>query len=132
MRTLTMAIAASTLAIPFAMTVGATPASAVPLFSSAVEQTQTSEFQRRYYDRQGNYNGPTWRGRNGRYQCRKPNGQVGLLVGGAAGAVIGNQVAGRGDRLLGTVIGGAVGAVVGREIDREESGRRDSRGRRCR
>ncbi len=46
--------------------------------------------------------------------------------------MIGNQVAGRGDRLLGTVIGGAVGAIVGREIDREESGRRDSRGRRCR
>jgi outer membrane lipoprotein SlyB len=116
MRTLTMAIAASTLAVPVALTVGAAPA----------------EAQSRYYDRQGNYNGPTWRGRNGRYQCRKPNGQVGLLVGGGVGAVIGNQVAGRGDRLLGTVIGGAVGAVVGREIDREESGRRDNRGRRCR
>ncbi len=116
MRNLTLAVAATTMAIPVALTVPAAPA----------------EAQSRYHDRAGNYNGPTWRGRDGRYRCRKPNGQVGLLVGGAAGALIGNQVAGRGDRLLGTVIGGAVGAVVGREIDREESGRRDSRGRRCR
>lgn len=116
MRRFTLAFAAATMAVPVAMTVPAAPA----------------EAQGRYYDRQGNYAGPTWRGRDGRYRCRKPNGTTGLLIGGAAGALIGNQVAGRGDRLLGTIIGGAAGALVGREVDREESGRRDSRGRRCR
>ncbi len=115
MRKFTLAIAAATMAVPAAMTLPAAPAEA-----------------QRYYDRNGNYVGPTWRGRDGRYRCRKPNGTTGLLIGGAAGAIIGNQVAGRGDHLLGTIIGGAVGAVVGREIDREESGRRDRRGRRCR
>lgn len=115
MRNLTLAFAAATLAIPVA--------TALP---------EPAQAQGRYYDRSGNYSGPTWRGRDGRYRCRKPNGQTGLLIGGAAGALIGNQVAGRGDRLLGTIIGGAAGALVGREIDREESGRRDSRGRRCR
>lgn len=116
MRKLTLAFAAATMAVPVAMTVPAAPAAA----------------QSRYYDRAGNYVGPTWRGRDGRYYCRKSNGRTGLVVGGAAGALIGNQVAGRGDRLLGTIIGGAVGAIAGREIDRAESGRRDARGRRCR
>ncbi len=55
---------------------------------------------------------------------------TGLLIGGAAGALIGNQVAGRGDRLLGTVIGGAAGALIGREVDRGSS--RNRGGRRCR
>ena len=116
MRKLTLAFAAAAMAAPVAMTLPAAPA----------------EAQARYYDRNGYYNGPTWRGRDGRYRCRKPNGETGLLIGGAAGAVIGNQVAGRGDKLLGTIIGGAVGAVVGRAVDREISGNRDRRGRRCR
>ena len=41
------------------------------------------EAQRRYY-RNGNYDGPTWRGRDGRYHCRRSNGTTGLIVGGAA------------------------------------------------
>ena len=40
----------------------------------------------RYYDRHGYYNGPAWRGRDGRYYCRRSNGTTGLLIGGAAGA----------------------------------------------
>lgn len=116
MRRLTMAFAATAMVVPAAMTLPAAPA----------------EAQSRYHDRYGNYNGPTWRGRDGRYYCRKSNGTTGLLIGGAAGALIGNQVAGRGDHLLGTIIGGAAGALIGREVDRRESGRRDNRGRRCR
>lgn len=115
MRNVTMLFAAATLAIP-----------------AAVTFPEPAQAQGRYYDRSGNYNGPTWRGRDGRYRCRKSNGQTGLLIGGAAGALIGNQVAGRGDHLLGTIIGGAAGALVGREVDRRESGYRDNRGRRCR
>ena len=34
------------------------------------------------------------------------------------GGLIGNEVAGRGDRTLGTVLGVAGGALLGREIDR--------------
>lgn len=111
MRKLTLAIAAATLSVPAAMSFA-----------------EPAEAQRGYYDRYGNYVGPTWRGSDGRYRCRRSNGTTGLLIGGAAGALIGNQVAGRGDRLLGTVIGGGVGALIGREVDREITRSR----RRCR
>jgi hypothetical protein len=76
--------------------------------------------------RQSNYyDGPVWRGNDGNYRCRRANGTTGLLIGGATGALIGNEVAGRGDKLLGTIIGAAGGALLGREIDK-------SRGFKCR
>jgi uncharacterized protein YcfJ len=59
-----------------------------------------------------------WRGDNGRYYCRRQNGTTGLLIGGAAGALLGREVDNRGDRTLGTVLGAVGGALVGREIDR--------------
>ena len=127
MRKFTLAIAAATLTVPAGIALTATSAAAVPIMSNTIENSQHSK-QRRHYDRNGNYVGPTWRGRDGRYRCRRSNGTTGLLIGGAAGALIGNQVAGRGDRLLGTVIGGAAGALVGREVDRGIQ----RRNRRCR
>ena len=72
----------------------------------------------RYYNQQGYYSGPTWRGNDGRYYCRRSDGTTGTLVGGAAGALIGSQVAGRGDRTIGAILGGAIGAVIGREVER--------------
>ena|GEM_PF-1649750 len=71
-----------------------------------------------YYDRNGYYSGPTWRGDDGRYHCRRSDGTTGTIVGGAAGALIGRSVAGRGDRTLGTIIGGAIGAVIGNSVER--------------
>ena len=102
MRKFTLALAAATMAVPAAMTLPAAPA----------------EAQSRYYDRNGNYVGPTWRGSDGRYRCRKPDGTTGLIVGGAAGAVIGHQLVRRGDRTLGAIVGGAAGALIGREVER--------------
>ena len=106
MRKFTLAVAASTMAIPAAMTLPAVPAGAVT------------------YDHNGTYHGRTWRGRDGRYYCRRPDGTTGLIVGGAAGALIGRSVAGRGDRTLGTILGGAAGALAGREVERGTSRRR--------
>lgn len=79
-----------------------------------------------YYDRYGRYREPrrlsrndrVWRGRDGRYYCRRDNGTTGLIVGAAAGALLGRAIDTRGDRLLGTLLGGAGGAALGREIDR--------------
>ena len=69
--------------------------------------------------RDRNYNGRSWRGNDGRYYCRRNDGTTGLLIGGAAGGLIGNQIAGRGgDRTLGTILGVAGGALLGREVDR--------------
>ena len=63
----------------------------------------------------------TWRGKDGRTYCRRPNGTTGLIVGGAAGALVGNAVAGG---TLGTVVGAAGGALLGREVQRGSAKRR--------
>ena len=77
---------------------------------------------RRGYDRYGYGRG--YRDRYYRGQ-RCGSGTTGAIVGGAAGALIGREVARdgrryrrRGDGTVGAIIGGAVGALVGREIDR--------------
>lgn len=78
------------------------------------------------YDRGGYYgnHGYAYRGGYGgrgrdygdRYRCH--SGRTGTIVGAIAGGLIGNGVAGRGDRTLGTVLGAGGGALVGRSIDR--------------
>lgn len=76
--------------------------------------------QASYDDRRYN-NSRVWRGRDGRYYCRRDNGTTGLLVGAVVGGVVGNEVAGRGDRTLGTLLGAVGGALLGRTIDRSNS-----------
>ena len=100
MRKVALAFAAATLTVP-----------AMPSFAIA--------------DHNGYYHGKTWRGQDGRIYCRKRNGTVGLIVGGAAGALVGREIDKRGERATGTILGAAAGALIGREIDRK-------RGRRCR
>jgi heme O synthase-like polyprenyltransferase len=41
-----------------------------------------------------------------------------IVIGGAAGALAGSEIAGRGDRTVGAIIGGIGGALLGRSIDR--------------
>jgi len=65
-----------------------------------------------------------WRGKDGRMRCRRPDGTTGLIVGGAAGALLGRTIDTRGDRTLGTLGGAAVGALAGREIERSSAKRR--------
>ena len=96
MRKLSLAIAAATLTVPVAM-----PA---PAFAN----------------HNGYYHGKTWRDSQGRLRCRKPNGTTGLIVGGAAGALVGRAIDSRGDRTVGTLVGAAAGALVGREIERSQ------------
>lgn len=59
-----------------------------------------------------------YRGRDGRYYCRKPDGTTGLIIGGVAGAVLGSIIAPGNSNTLGALIGGAGGALAGRAIDR--------------
>lgn len=80
----------------------------------------------RIYDRRGRYVEPRrihrrdriWRGRDGRYYCRRDNGTTGLVIGAGVGALLGRTIDTRGDRTVGTLLGGALGAVLGRELDR--------------
>jgi Glycine zipper 2TM domain len=62
-----------------------------------------------------------WQGNDGRYYCRRRDGTVGLIVGGAGGALLGRAVDTRGSRAGGTIIGAAAGALLGREIARKRS-----------
>lgn len=50
-------------------------------------------------------------------QCRESSGIGGAVVGGAIGAIAGNRIAGKGDRLAGSLIGGGLGAVAGAAIE---------------
>ena len=53
------------------------------------------------------------------YRNCRTSGTTGLIVGGAAGALLGREVDRRGDRATGTILGAAGGALLGREIDRK-------------
>ena len=89
------------------------------------DRYRSSRYGRQAYYGEPVYAGtPVWRGEDGRYYCRKKNGTTGMIIGGAAGALIGRELAGRGDRTLGTIIGAAGGALLGREIQRSGSRRR--------
>jgi outer membrane lipoprotein SlyB len=110
MRNLLLAVAATAVAIPATFVAPTT--------------TGTAEAQRRS---DGYYNGRVWRDRQGRYRCRRSNGTTGLLIGGAAGALVGRSIDGGRNRTTGTVVGAVAGALVGREIQRSSRS-----GRRCR
>jgi len=52
-----------------------------------------------------------------RYRCHR-NDTTGLIVGGAAGALIGRSLDRHGDRATGTILGAGAGALLGREVAR--------------
>ncbi len=58
-----------------------------------------------------------WRGNDGRTYCRKKDGTTGLIIGGAAGALLGREVDAGRARTLGTVLGAAAGALLGKSLD---------------
>jgi hypothetical protein len=80
-----------------------------------------------YRDRRDRHYGRSRRGYDRGYRGNQrcyDKGNGGLAIGGIAGGLLGNQVAGRGDRTLGTILGAGVGALAGRAIDKSD-------GRRC-
>jgi uncharacterized protein YcfJ len=112
MKKLLFALAAVSLAVP------ATPALA--------DHHKGKHRYSNVYDNNGRYREPRrisrndriWRGRDGRYYCKRGNGTTGLIIGAAGGALLGRAVDTRGERVTGTVLGAVLGGVVGREIDR--------------
>ena len=60
-------------------------------------------------------------GNDGRYYCKRSDGTTGLIVGGAAGGILGNVVDGGRSRTVGTLLGAAIGAVAGRAVDQNQS-----------
>lgn len=75
----------------------------------------------RYRERRLGRNDRVYAGQDGRYYCRRSDGTTGLVVGAAAGGILGNVIAGGGSRTLGTLLGAAGGAVAGRSVDRNRN-----------
>ena len=73
---------------------------------------------RYYQERRLGRNDRVYRGRNGRYYCRRHDGTTGLIVGGAIGALVGNSLDNGRSSLLGTLLGAGAGAALGSSIDR--------------
>lgn len=120
MRNILMSLAAASLVVP-AGAVLADP----PHHAKAYGKYKHKKHKSRYDDR-GYYYEPValrrddrvWRGDDGRYHCKRDNGTTGLIIGGAAGALLGRELDGGRDRTVGTILGAAGGALLGREIDR--------------
>ena len=112
MRNVILAIAAVGLTLP-----AATPALAdPPRWAPAHGKRAKQAYQPRYYT---SGNGIRyWRDDSGRYRCKRSDGTVGLIVGAAAGALVGRAVDTHGERATGTVLGAAAGALLGRQIQR--------------
>lgn len=68
-----------------------------------------------YRERRLGRNDRIYRGRDGRYYCRRNDGTTGLVIGAIAGGLLGNALGGD---TLGTLLGAGGGALVGQQIDR--------------
>lgn len=72
---------------------------------------------RRYRERALSDNDRVYRGRDGRYYCRRSDGSTGLIIGGAVvGGVAGNLIAPGDSRTLGTILGALGGAAIGAAV----------------
>lgn len=73
-----------------------------------------------YSERRLSRNDRVYRGSDGRYYCRRPDGTSGLVIGAAAGGALGAVIAPGGSSLLGALIGGAAGAAIGESVEKGE------------
>ena len=102
---------------------------AVPAMAHRDNRYHSHNGNNRVYDARGRYSelrrlgrdDRVWRGRDGRYYCKRSNGTTGLIIGAAGGALVGRSIDSRGDRTAGTLLGAAGGALLGREIDRSSA-----------
>lgn len=74
----------------------------------------------RYQERVLSTNDEVYRGSDGRYYCKRSDGTTGLIIGGAAGGLLGNVIDGGHNRVAGTLIGGALGAILGKKAEQNQ------------
>lgn len=75
----------------------------------------------RYQERRLSNNDEVYRGSDGRFYCKRTDGTTGLIVGAAAGGLLGNVIDGGRRRTGGTLIGGALGALLGRSVEQNNN-----------
>ncbi len=71
-----------------------------------------------YRERRLSRNDRIYRGRDGRYYCRRSDGTTGLIVGGVLGGLLGNALSNGNSSTLGTLLGAGGGALLGQSVDR--------------
>lgn len=74
-----------------------------------------------YAERRLGADDQVYRGSDGRYYCKRGDGTTGLVIGGAAGGILGNVIDGGRHRGAGTLIGGALGALFGRSVEQNQN-----------
>ena len=105
---------------------------ALAMLSAAPAAAQSYGYSNGYYSNSGHargyegryegrsrYDGRAYANRYSSDRCR--SGTTGAIVGGAGGALLGREIAGRGDRTLGAIIGGVAGALGGRAVTRDSN-----------
>ncbi|MGI4733193.1 MAG: hypothetical protein ACRYFW_15820 [Janthinobacterium lividum] len=68
-----------------------------------------------YQERRMGRNDRIYRGRDGRYYCRRNDGTTGLVIGAIGGGLLGGAIGGN---TLGALLGAGGGALLGRSVDR--------------
>jgi hypothetical protein len=101
-------------------TVAMTASALLPATAADAQRYRRDYDDRSYYGRE--YRGDDgYRYRNNyraRQKCK--DGDGGTIIGAIAGGLLGNTIAGRGDKTVGAVLGAAGGALAGRAIDRSD------------
>lgn len=95
----------------------ATPAMARDRYDDGYRYSNSD--RREYRQDRREYRRDRYNYRNNYQRCDKGTG--GTIIGAVAGGLLGNEVAGRGNRTEGSIIGAAVGALAGRAIDKSDS-----------
>ena len=117
-----LSLAAATLAMGASALIPATPAAA-QRYDRYYQDQRYGDYDRGYYQDRG-YRDYRRDYRDHRRDYRnRCNNDAGTIIGAIAGGLLGNGIAGRGDRTLGTVLGAGAGAIAGRAIDRSDDPR---------
>ena len=96
------------------------PVAGEPRYETDYDAARYYRAQERAEERRLQARDEVYRGSDGRYYCKRGDGTVGLVIGGASGALLGNVIDGGRHRTAGTLIGGAIGALVGKSVAEQQ------------
>lgn len=117
-----LSLAGAALAMSASALIPATPAAA-QRYDHYYQDRHYAGDDRGYYEQDRGYR--DYRGYRERrdYRDRRCDNSGGTIIGAIAGGLLGNGIAGHGNRALGTVLGAGAGALAGRAIARSDDPR---------